>query len=154
MIGVGAIASGSNPAYKSPRELVHHFKTVQAKYVFAQVECLEAVEEAVKEVGISNDRLFILSPHDSVVPVGLQPWHTLLTQGECDWENAETRSRINRVGEKVACYCMTSGTSGLLKAAKISDRSIVAQSIIAEKILSLRQYEVWFPSSRPFNVSS
>ena len=146
MIGAGGVASGSNPAYKSPRELVHHFKTVQAKYVFAQVECLEAIEQAVKEASISNDRLFILNPHDNTVPPGLQPWNILLSYGECDWES--NSAGTSNFGGKVACYSTTSGTTGLPKASSTSHKFCVAQSLIAEKTLSLRQYEVCLPSLR------
>ena len=59
--------------HKLPCELVQHFDTVQARHNFASVESKEAMRHVVNDVSLSNDSLFVLTPNEDAVPIGLQP---------------------------------------------------------------------------------
>ena len=144
MIGAGGILAGSNPAYTS-NELVHHFKTTNAKYVIAQVDCLQAVEAAATECQIPAAYIFVLEKPDLSVPAGKQSWRSLLDHGECDWNTSPDNHKSFQ--QNIAVYGTTSGTTGLPKACMIPHCYYVAQAAMIEERLKDRPYQV--PSPPP-----
>jgi long-subunit acyl-CoA synthetase (AMP-forming) len=141
-VAAGGIIAGTNPLLSS-FELTHHFKITTPRYVFVQSECLQAVEEAISACNISLKALFILCGPHQTVPQGYQPWQTLLEHGECDWETGTVYYKS--VGEKLAAFKSTSGTTGLPKAAAVSHRFVVAQTSLIEQRFKNKPYQVHSP---------
>ena len=129
IIGAGGCVSGSNPSYTT-FELIHHLQISQARFIVAQAEYLSNIVEPARECGIPTSSIFVLAAAGQRAPEGYRTWETLLGHGECDWvsfEDDETKAQ-----ETVAALSSTSGTSGLPKAAIISHRYMVAQSVMIE----------------------
>ena len=75
---------------------------------------------------------------------GHPSWRTLLLDHEIDWPQSGEDGIIDR--HSIAVYGMTSGTTGLPKAAMISHRAIVAQTALLEDLFRARPYQVQPPS--------
>lgn len=140
MIGAGGIVYGANPSAPSA-ELSHHLNTTRAKYLITEVPSLAVAAQVASECGISDDHLFVLAKTNQPVPAGRQAFLRLLNYGESDWVAAAHEEDISLT---TACYCTTSGTTGLPKAAKIPHRYFVAQAAMIEQRLESRPYEVCF----------
>ncbi|EXJ80060.1 hypothetical protein A1O3_08346 [Capronia epimyces CBS 606.96] len=139
IIGSGACVSGTNPAYSSS-ELVRHFKLTKPKLIFAQGHCIHPIMQAASECDISVSNIFVVGTQKNAPPVdGCRDWWTLLVGGECDWNSTSDEGKS--VQDRVAVYSMTSGTTGLPKAAMIPHRSIVAQSVLLEGQFHARPYQ-------------
>lgn len=141
MIGAGGIVYGANPSAPSA-ELCHHLTATRAKYLITEVPSLAVAEQVASECGISTDHLFVLAKTNQPVPAGRQAFLWLLNYGESDWVAATHDGED--VSLTTACYCTTSGTTGLPKAAKIPHRYFVAQAAMIEQRLESRPYEVCF----------
>ena len=142
IIGVGAVYVGSNPAY-TESELAHLFSISDVKFIFSESDLLERVLPASRTYNIheshivrfdtnSSSSAACLKPivsSDQLLPRNLSSWHTLLNGGEQDWRrfSSETISKAT-----VAALLQTSGTTGLPKAASMSNYAFVAQSIIIQ----------------------
>lgn len=115
IVGAGAVFAGTNPGYKH-FEVVHHFRTSEAKILIVEPELLGPVVTAAKEAGVRPEMIFIFNVLGQKVPEGFRSWTWLLEHGEEDWirfDDLETaKTTIARL--------YTSGTSGLPKAAMVS----------------------------------
>lgn len=140
MIGAGGIVFGANPSAPSA-ELSHHLTTTRARYLITEVASLAVAEQVAAACGISTDHLFALAKTNQPVPAGRQAFLRLLNYGESDWDAASHDEED--ISLTTACYCTTSGTTGLPKAAKIPHRYFVAQSAMIEQRLESRPYEVY-----------
>ena len=74
---------------------------------------------------------------------GHSSWRTLLLEVDSDRTIVEEDTKLDQA--RIAVYAMTSGTTGLPKAAAIAHRSIVAQTALLEDQFSTRPYQVLSP---------
>ena len=130
-IGAGGIVSGANPAY-TIAELVHYFTITNTRIIITQKEHLTNLLEAARQCGISHDRIFVLGLPEELKqgPVQNQSWNVLLRFGEQEWTKIKDEHEQEST---IAALASTSGTTGLPKAAKISHRYLVAQSIMIQE---------------------
>jgi 4-coumarate--CoA ligase len=130
-IGAGGIVSGANPAYTIP-ELIHHLTITNTRFIITQKEHLTNLLEAARECGIPLNRIFVLGLPEELKqdPVQHQSWKVLLRFGEQEWTKIEDEREQEST---IAVLGSTSGTTGLPKAAKISHRFLVAQSIMIQE---------------------
>ncbi|KAK5312292.1 hypothetical protein LTR93_011381 [Exophiala xenobiotica] len=130
-IGAGGRVVGTNPGY-TPSELCHIFKLTNPKFVVAQVQCSKSVVEVASHEWLATGHIFFVDHEPDRVPEGCQSWRALLQCGEHDWKRPEP--------SQIAAYAMTSGTTGLPKAAMLSRRSIVAQIATLEREFGAKPY--------------
>ncbi|EXJ93290.1 hypothetical protein A1O1_01682 [Capronia coronata CBS 617.96] len=141
IIGSGACVSGTNPACNAS-ELVRHFRLTKPKFIFAQGHCIQGVMQAASACHIPVSNIFVVDLPKQTPPVdGCRTWWTLLVNGENDWSGPSDDDDDASVNERIAVYSMTSGTTGLPKAAMIPHRSIVTQSTLLERQFDARSYE-------------
>ena len=139
IIAAGGIVSGSNPAYTAS-ELVRHFNLTQPKFIVAQVDCLQPVLQATVACKIPSSNVFCLGTGNAQPENDCESWESLLQFGEYDWQlNGADGEPVQ---SRLAVYAMTSGTTGLPKAAQISHRYVVAQTAMLEGRLDHRSYQV------------
>jgi acyl-CoA synthetase (AMP-forming)/AMP-acid ligase II len=155
LLWLGILASGcrvsaTNPAYTST-ELKRHFELTKPKCILAQASCMEAIVQVANECGIPNHHIFHLDCDAHSTCYSIRTWRTLLQYGEYDYESHNPHEDSSQY--RVAVYAMTSGTTGLPKAAMISHRYMVAQTTMLEHRLTSRTYEV-LPSQTPPPQSS
>ncbi|EXJ65816.1 uncharacterized protein A1O5_11057 [Cladophialophora psammophila CBS 110553] len=139
VIGSGARVVGSNPKYTKD-ELIHLLRLTKPIVIFAQVDCLEPMIEAVAHCEMDT-KIFIIGSHDASHQVQGQEygsWRTLLCEPEGDGHARTADGKPDQ--ERIAAYAMTSGTTGLPKAAMISHRYIVALTAILEDEFHHRSY--------------
>ncbi|OQV07844.1 AMP-binding enzyme domain-containing protein [Cladophialophora immunda] len=139
IIGSGARVVGSNPKYTKD-ELIHLLSLTKPKVVFAQVDCIEPIAEAVAHCG-AESQIFTIESHDASHQArgrAYASWRALLLEPDGDWY-ARTANR-KPDPECIAVYAMTSGTTGLPKAAMISHRYIVALTSTLEDVFRSRPY--------------
>lgn len=140
IIGSGACVSGTNPAYTSS-ELVRHFKLTKPKFIFAQGHCIDQIMQAASECDIAASSIFSVGTQAHTPSIdGCRDWWTLLVHGESDWNGPPDDG--SSVHDRIAVYSMTSGTTGLPKAAMIPHRSIIAQTAALAGIFNARPYQV------------
>ena len=141
-IGAGGCVAGSNPAYTTS-ELAHLLKTTEAKYIVAHFDCLTSIREAAAQCHISNSNIFVFGSEDQQLPAGCQLWQTLLNCGESDWKTYKPDG--DDYSSIIALLGITSGTTGLPKAAALSHRSLIAQCELMLQCKGKRRYEVCLP---------
>ncbi|KAH0828470.1 hypothetical protein AYO21_00395 [Fonsecaea monophora] len=138
-IGSGARVVGSNPKYTKD-ELIHLLSLTKPKVIFAQVDCIEPMVEAVSHCE-TNSQIFVIESHDTSYQVRRRDyasWRTLLREPAADWYVRAADGKPDQ--EDIAVYAMTSGTTGLPKAAMISHRYIVALTATLEATFRRRPY--------------
>jgi len=110
------------------------------KFIVAQRDTLEPVLEAATASGISSSNIFCLGASPTVPDHGCKRWDSLLHFGEYNWQS--NKHDAESFQSRIAVYAMTSGTTGLPKAALISHRYVVAQTAMLEGRLDHRAYQV------------
>ncbi|KEF51265.1 uncharacterized protein A1O9_12615 [Exophiala aquamarina CBS 119918] len=138
IIAAGGIVSGSNPAYTAT-ELTRHFNLTRPKFIIAQLDTLDPVLEASAASRIPSTNVFCLGASPSLPDHGCKSWDSLLHFGEYDWQLNQPDAESTQT--RIAVYAMTSGTTGLPKAALISHRYVVAQTAMLEGRLDHRPYQ-------------
>ncbi|KIX99185.1 uncharacterized protein Z520_04761 [Fonsecaea multimorphosa CBS 102226] len=139
IIGSGARVVGSNPKYTKD-ELIHLLSLTKPKVVFAQVDCIEPIVEAVAHCE-TDSQIFVIGSHDASRQVhgrDYASWRTLLLEPESNWSGCAADGKPDQ--ERIAVYAMTSGTTGLPKAAMISHRYIVSLTSTLEDAFRHRKY--------------
>lgn len=147
---------GSNPA--SPAyELDHVFMTAQPRLVIASTEAIPIVLEVCPDRGISKDQIYLLDrgtvkrivkdvrnrqiQTDQIDETCNNKPHSLLpllNHGESNWHTFEESTAWQTTP---AVMFLTSGTSGIPKAAMLSHKSMIAQHLSA-------QYDVPYKPTR------
>lgn len=126
IIAFGGIYTGSNPAY-TEHELRHHLKTSEAKCVIAEVDVLDTTQQAAKEMGIEQ---VIVFDEASKYKGPLKSWRALLDYGKGDiFRFSDKKTSVNTTAARL----MTSGTTGLPKAANISHYNLVFQHMVVHE---------------------
>lgn len=123
IVGAGGIYTGTNPSYTT-RELVHHFKAADAKFVVSEPEIVTSILAAVKERGIPEGNLLIFNVLGQEVPAGRRSWTDLFSHGEEDWVAFHD---LQRAKETTAARLFSSGTTGLPKAVTLTHHNLIAQ---------------------------
>jgi len=131
IIGSGGCFTGGNPGYTA-HELAHHLSITQAKFILTSSETLGIATVAAKECGIPISRIFVLDFQGEKIPEENQSWARLLQCGEKDWVHVEDPNNTT------AAFIITSGTSGLPKAAIIPHSYFRFQAEFQDKISSVR----------------
>ena len=143
IIGSGGCVSGTNPGYSSS-ELTRHFKLTKPKFVFVEDKCIHSVIKVGSDCGIPSKNVFSIGSQDSATSLveGCRSWRVLLLDCECDWSPPTQDTGSESAQSRLAVYAMTSGTTGLPKAALIPHRCIVAQTSMLEGQFNARPYQV------------
>ena len=148
-MGVGACFAGANPAY-TDAELRHLLSVSKVKAVIVQPELLGQLLPAASSCGIPESAVLVFEDNTEELPTGLASWQSLLQHGEQDWISFDDATRV---WTTAATLGSTSGTTGLPKAAELSHRAHVAQSVIlydsadkpyeVRRLLSLPQFHAF-----------
>jgi acyl-CoA synthetase (AMP-forming)/AMP-acid ligase II len=149
VIGARGRVVGSNPKYTGP-ELAHLLQLTKPKFIFAQPDCMKPIVDASAKVELdlrNSTRIFSLDSQASAVDGVYDDWRTLLGIGknpkmEKIFENSDSEQ------SRIVMYGLTSGTTGMPKAAMVSCRSVVAQASLIEDQFNARTYQVPSPAPR------
>jgi acyl-CoA synthetase (AMP-forming)/AMP-acid ligase II len=147
VIGARGRVVGSNPKYTSS-ELAHLLQLTKPKFIFAQTDCMKPIVDASAEVELGlrhSTRILSLDNQPTSSDGAYEDWRTLLAaeknpKTEKIFENSEFEQG------RIAMYGMTSGTTGMPKAAMVSCRSVVAQASLIEDQFNARTYQVRSPA--------
>lgn len=140
IIGSGAIASPINPAYTST-ELERHLRLTDPKFIFTQPGCLGSIAEVASKCNIPNSHIFLVENNQEPNIHGCHSWKTILAGSE-EYDPVPLFEHGRSLQGRLALYAMTSGTTGLPKAAMIPHRYVVAQAAALEKQFITRNYQV------------
>ncbi|KAK5045011.1 hypothetical protein LTR84_010159 [Exophiala bonariae] len=140
IIAAGGIVSGSNPAYTAS-ELTRHFHLTRPKFIITQSDALPPILQATAASGIPSSNVFCLGSRDDQLSPDndCKSWISLLNFGEYDWQQDQPGDRPTQ--SRIAVYAMTSGTTGLPKAALIPHRYLVAQTAMLEARVGRSAYQ-------------
>lgn len=122
---IGGVITGANPGYTVP-ELVYQLKAANAIVVFTISIMLATVEAATKELGWSNDRIFLLDEADSR---DYRSVETLVALGKKHKIPTRTVMRKGDGKKTLAFISFSSGTTGLPKGVMISHFNVIANVI-------------------------
>ncbi|CZT20000.1 related to acyl-CoA synthetase [Ramularia collo-cygni] len=146
IVGAGGCVVGSNPAYAS-LELEHLLQTTNSKYIIIESDLLDKALPAILSADIPASHIFVFSPGECEdPPVGLRTWEYLLQHGEQDWIQFNNASIAKSTA---AALLLTSGTTGLPKAAVISHYAHVAVGVSTEFLEKKKPYDVSYLLSIP-----
>lgn len=123
IVAAGGIFAGTNPSYTS-FEIAHHVRTSETKFVITEPEMLDPVLAATRECNIGESNILILDVLGQAVPARFCSWETLLNHGEEDWVRFND---LKTAKTTEAARLFSSGTTGLPKAAMISQHNLIAQ---------------------------
>ncbi|KAE9379826.1 acetyl-CoA synthetase-like protein [Stipitochalara longipes BDJ] len=144
IIGAGGCFTGANPGYTA-RELTHHLKITEARFILTEVKTLDISIAAAKDCGIPDTNIFVLNFRNETIPTAHRSWNVLLEYGEQDWVEVNDPSTS-------AAYVSTSGTTGLPKAAIIPHSYLTSQAAIIEKLLPAKKNISYLVSIPPFHL--
>ncbi|KIW13619.1 hypothetical protein PV08_08810 [Exophiala spinifera] len=139
IIGSGAIVSPINPAYTS-LELERHLRLTHPRLIFTQRDCFESIEEAASRCGIPNSHIFLIENNQEQNSQGCPSWKTLLAENE-EHDPVPLFEPGRSLQGRLAVYALTSGTTGLPKAAMIPHQYVVAQAAALESEFIDRDYQ-------------
>ena len=131
IIAAGCVYSGTNPSY-TDYELSHAVKTAKIKLFIVEPEILPNVLKAANGSGIPRDRILIFDngfPGQSI-PEGFKSWRTLMDHGDTDWERFDD---LETSRNRIVARLFSSGTTGLPKAAMLSNYNFIAQHYYVEE---------------------
>lgn len=126
IIGARGCFVGSNPAYTS-YELNHLFDTTITKIIIVEPNFLKNVLPAAAQNGITDNKIFVFDTDGSSFPAEYKSWWTLQDYSSADWhvfdDEVESKSTMTAL-------MSTSGTTGLPKAAAVSNYALIAHNIM------------------------
>ena len=149
IIGAGACFVGANPAY-TYLELRHLFSLSRVKLIIVEPDLLTNLLPAALDCGIPESSILTFASDGQQDCRGLQSWKSLLQHGEQHWVHFKDQSEAKGT---VATLSLTSGTTGLPKAAALSHYAHVAQGVLlsnskekgyeVQRLLSLPQFHAF-----------
>ena len=147
ILASGCRWTGTNPAYTS-KELAHHLRASETKYVVTATEHLAVVHEAV---AASNPDIEIIL-FDDILPEQDQRELKLTTNGSSfrtitdllqPPDNARLQRHLSSINESdVAALMSTSGTTGMPKMAARSQRAMMLETAAIEDENARKPYEI------------
>ena len=96
--------------------------------IIAQVDDLDKVVSAASQANVPAENVLVFNHGDAPAPPGTRSWQELFDHGEEDWIRFNDEDTAKNT---IAAYMMTSGTTGLAKAAAISHNNLVATQTLA-----------------------
>lgn len=123
IIGAGGVFTGSNPSY-TPAELAHHIQASESKFLISEPEILDPLLRAAKQVGVTDQNVWIFDNLGQSVPAGRKSFKTLMEYGEKDWVRFND---LDAVQTTAAARLFSSGTTGLPKAVTITHYNFIAE---------------------------
>lgn len=126
IIGAGGTFVGTNPGYTS-YELHHSLKVSKARFIIAEPELLGAIKRPAVELGIPASRIFLFGAQNGQTVAEHLTWRTLLEHGEEDWVRFDD---LETAKSTTAFLMLSSGTTGLPKAAQLSHYNLVAETTL------------------------
>jgi 4-coumarate--CoA ligase len=130
IVAAGCIFSGTNPGYTA-YELTHAVKIAKVAAFIVEPELIRNVLTAAQNTNIPNSRILIFDNGlaDQSVPSGFKSWRTLLDHGTADWERFDD---LETARNTTVARLFSSGTTGLPKAAVMSNYNFIAQHTMIE----------------------
>jgi len=135
----GGIFTGANPTYVA-RELAYQLKDSEAKFLIAADGTLDVALDAISQIGMSKDRIFIFddagfegtgkSRH------GIRNWNTLFASVE--EANRFVWYDVKDPKNTICCLNYSSGTTGVPKGVMITHYNYVANGEQVMHIANLR----------------
>ncbi|KAF1997783.1 acetyl-CoA synthetase-like protein [Amniculicola lignicola CBS 123094] len=127
IIAAGGVFTGANPGYTA-FEIGHHVNVVHAKFIICEPECLKSVLDAKHDV--PKERVFVFDTLGQEIPKGLKGWKSLLEYGEADWPRMTSKDESSKT---TAMLLMSSGTTGLPKAVRLTHLNLIAQHTLVNE---------------------
>jgi AMP-binding enzyme len=135
----GGIFTGANPTYVA-RELAYQLKDSDAKFLIATDGSLDVALDAISQIGMSKDRVFIFddagfegtgkSKH------GIKNWNTLL--GSVEEADKFIWHDVKDPKDTICCLNYSSGTTGVPKGVMITHYNYVANGELVIYLFNLR----------------
>ena len=135
--GAGGVFTGSNPAYTAS-ELNRHLHMTKSRFLLSEPGLLSKIGTAVEVNALPASRIFSFDKTAKQSSLHYHSWQELLKHGEADWLTFSTPGEAKNT---TVALLSTSGTSGLPKAAMISQHSMVMQNVMLDD-LKQKPYEV------------
>jgi 4-coumarate--CoA ligase len=135
----GGIFTGANPTFVA-RELAYQLKDSDAKFLIAAEGSLDVALDAISQIGMSKDRVFIFddaafegtgkSRH------GIRNWNTLF--GSVDEANGFVWHDVKNPKDTICCLNYSSGTTGVPKGVMVTHYNYVANGELIIYLAKLR----------------
>ncbi|KFA69821.1 hypothetical protein S40285_02448 [Stachybotrys chlorohalonatus IBT 40285] len=122
---LSGIVTPASAAY-SPQELAHQLRSSGAVALFTCVPLLDTARRAAAEVGIPEERIFLLPLPGVESDAAYKTVDDLVVEGQALPELAPLRWAKGQGARQTAFLCYSSGTSGLPKAVMVSHHNIIA----------------------------
>ena len=129
IIGAGCQFVGSNPAYKS-FELKRLFTLSKTKCLMVEPSLVPNIWSSAVDSGLHRDDIFLFDTQGESTTASdfLVSWNILLQNEEEPWLCIKDEILARQT---TAALLLTSGTSGLPKAAMMSHYALLAQAVLA-----------------------
>ncbi|KAI9714012.1 MAG: putative NRPS-like protein biosynthetic cluster [Bogoriella megaspora] len=124
--GAGGCFVGANPAY-TYLELRHLLSISRAKLLIVDPDLLANILPAASKCRIPDSNIFIFDTSSKRHSENFKNWRTLLNHGEQHWVSFDDEAEAKNT---ISSLMLTSGTTGLPKAAAISHYAQVAQGVM------------------------
>ncbi|KAF2152992.1 phenylacetyl-CoA ligase-like protein [Myriangium duriaei CBS 260.36] len=129
---LGGIQTPANAQY-SQSELEYQLKDAGAKCLFTCLPLLEIAKAACKNVGIPENRIYLLAVPEALAPGvsgrGIKSADDLIKEGSQLERLPAHKWREGEGTKRTAFLCYSSGTSGLPKGVMISHRNVIANTL-------------------------